>query len=83
MKLLQRFHSLISRGEHVRDPSEPVELVVVRGTTGPLTVARLREEGFDAAGYETNFGTGLASEYRILIPRGQQEPASAMLDSIL
>lgn len=83
MKLLQRFHSMISRGDDVRDPSEPVELVVVRAITGPLTVARLREEGFDAAGYETNFGTGLASEYRILVPRGQHEPASALLDSIL
>ena len=82
MKLLQKFYSLISRGEHVPDPSEPIELVVVRLTKGPMTVARLREKGFDAAGYETNFGTGLASEYRILIPRSQHEPASALLNDI-
>ncbi len=83
MTLLSRFHRMISRGDRVLDPSEPVELVVVRGTAGPMTVARLRDEGFDAAGYETNNGTGLASEYRILVPRNQHEPASALLDGII
>ena len=83
VKMLHKFRNMISRGERVPDPSEPVELVVVSGASGPMTVARLREEGFDAAGYETNAGTGLACEYRIFIPRGQREQATALLKSIL
>ena len=82
VKMLHKFHSMISRGQHVPDPNEPVELVVVRGTSGPMTVARLRDGGFDAVGYETNFGTGLACEYRILIPRRQLEPAAALLNTV-
>jgi hypothetical protein len=81
--LLSKLHRIISRGDRVVDASEPVELVVVRGTAGPMTVARLREQGFDAAGYETNNGTGLASEYRILIPRSQHATASLLLDDIM
>jgi len=65
MKIMQRFIELISRGEQP-DPDERVELIVVGGTSGPMTVARLRQDGFDAAGHEEfNVATKLASDYRI------------------
>ena len=69
-------------GDQTADPDEPVELVVVRGPSGPMTVARLQLDGFDAAGYETASWKGVGS-YRILVPRRQLEGASELLKSIL
>ena len=64
------------------DPDEPVELVVVRGPSGPMTVARLQADGFNAAGYETASWKGVGG-YRILVPRHQLQGASELLNSIL
>lgn len=83
MRILQKFYALISRGEPA-DPNEPVELVVVRATSGPMTIARLREDGFDATGHENfNVATKLTNDYRILVPRREIERATERLKSIL
>ncbi len=86
MGLRQKFLALISRGEPAppADPDEPVELIVVRGPTGPMTVARLREAGFDATGHETfNVGTKLSSDFRILVPRREVERATVTMQRFL
>ncbi len=83
MRFLQKFYALLSRGEPA-DPDERVELIVVRATSGPMTIARLREDGFDATGHESfNAGTKLTNDYRILVPRREVERASERLKSIL
>ena len=73
--------SIVNNGDS-SDPDEPVELVVVRAPSGPMTVARLQAEGFNAAGYETASWKGVGS-YRILVPRSQLLEASEMLKCIL
>ena len=83
MGIVQKFYALISKGEPA-DPDQPVELIVVRATSGPMTVARLREDGFDATGYEEfNPGTRLSSNYVIRVPRRELGRASARLKAIL
>ena len=83
MRIVQKFLGLISGGD-APDPDEPVELIVVRGTSGPMTVARLREDGFDASGHdEFNVATKLSSDYRILVPRRELEAANERLKQIL
>jgi hypothetical protein len=81
--ILQRFYAKISRGEPA-DPNELVELIVVRGASGPMTVARLREDGFDATGHEAyNVATKMSSDFRILVPRHEVERANERLKNIL
>ena len=47
--------------------------------SGPMTVASLRDSGFDATGAETfNIATDVLSDYRILVPRRQAAEASAL-----
>ena len=65
-------------------PDKPVELIVVRGPSGPMTVARLCEAGFDATGHETfNVATSLLSDYRILVPRREVERATLTMQRFL
>ena len=64
------------------DPDEPVELVVVRAPSGPMTVARLQAEGFHAAGYEIAAWKGVGG-YRILVPRRELQDATELLRGIL
>jgi hypothetical protein len=81
--IIQKFYALISKGEPA-DPEQPVELIVVRATSGPMTVARLRQDGFDATGYEEfNAGTKVAGQYVILVPRRELGRATARLKAIL
>ena len=78
-----RFYAMISQGEP-DDPDELIELILVRGPSGPMTVARLREDGFDARGHdEFNAGTKSTSNYRILVPRREFERANERLKAIL
>ena len=83
MGIVQKFYALISKGEPA-DPNEPVELIVVRGPSGPMTLATLREAGFNAAGHETyNVVARTATDFRILVPRHEVERATELLKTIL
>ena len=75
---------LLNRGKDPADPDEPVEVALVPIGSGPMTVATLRGEGFDATGNETfNVATNVLSDYRILVPRREVERATARLQAIL
>ena len=75
---------LLNRGGQPADPDEPVEVALVPIASGPMTVATLRGEGFDATGNETfNVATNLLSDYRILVPWREAEQATARLQKIL
>ena len=77
-------YKLLNRGTDAADPDEPVEVALVPIGSGPMTVATLRGEGFDATGSETfNIATNVLSDYRILVPRQQVERATARLQAIL
>lgn len=66
------------------NPDEPTEIGVTAIAFGPLAVARLREEGFDAVGHDAfNIVSNVASGYRIVVPQHQSEAATARLDQIL
>ncbi len=83
MKFFQKFYEVISRGEPA-DPDEPIELIVVPAASGPMTLARLREDGFDATGHENfNVATETTNHFRILVPRREFERASERLKGIL
>lgn len=74
----------LSRGDATADPDEPVEIALVPVSAGPMAVAALRDEGFDASGNETfNIATNVVSDYRIVVPRREAERASAQLQTIL
>ena len=69
MGILQKFYALISKGPPA-DPNQPVELIVVSGPSGPMTLATLREHGFTATGHETyNVLSRTTTNFRILVPR--------------
>jgi hypothetical protein len=75
---------LLNRGDVVADPDEPVEVALVPIGSGPMAVATLRGEGFDATGNETfNIASNVLSDYRILVPRREAERATARLSEIL
>jgi hypothetical protein len=77
-------YKLLNRGKDSADPDEPVEVALVPIGSGPMTVATLRGEGFDASGSETfNIATNVLSDYRILVPRKEVERATARLQAIL
>lgn len=81
--ILQKFNAKARRGNPV-DPDEPVELIVVNGASGPMTVARLREDGFDATGQESiNIATATSGDFLILVPRREVARANERLKSIL
>ena len=49
-----------------------------------MTVASLREAGFDASGAETfNIATNVLSDYRILVPRSQAAEATERFQDLL
>jgi hypothetical protein len=77
-------YRLLSRGGQAPDPNEPIEVALVPISAGPMAVATLRSEGFDAAGNETfNVVTNVLSDYRIVVPRRDAERATARLEAIL
>ncbi len=77
-------YKLLSRGATSQNPDELVEVALVPISAGPLAVATLRNEGFNATGNETfNIVTNVLSDYRILVPRHESERASARLQTIL
>jgi hypothetical protein len=77
-------YRLLNRGDATADPDEPVEIALVPVSTGPMAVATLRNEGFDATGNETfNIATNVLSDYRIFVPRRDAERAAARLQAIL
>ena len=84
MSIRDVVYRFLNRGHAVADPDEPVEIALVPVSAGPMAVATLRSEGFDASGNETfNIATNVLSDYRILVPRCEAERATARLPSIL
>jgi hypothetical protein len=84
MTLRQNIERLLSRGSFPENPDELVEIGLVPLGTGPMTVASLREAGFDATGAETfNIATDVLSDYRITVPRRQAVDAAASLHQLL
>ena len=84
MTLRQSIERLLSRGSFPADPDELVEIGLVPLGSGPMTVASLREAGFDASGAETfNIATDVLSDYRILAPRREAVDAAASLQNLL
>ncbi len=84
MSIRQVVQKLLNRGQGPADPDEPVEVALVPIGSGPMTVATLRNEGFDATGSETfNIATNVLSDYRILVPRREVEQVTARLQEIL
>jgi hypothetical protein len=84
MTIRQTIEKLLTRGSAPEDQEEPVEIALVPIGTGPMTVASLRESGFDATGAETfNIVTNVLSDYRILVPRRQAADATAKLQDLL
>ena len=84
MGIRQAIERLLNRGSFPENPDERVEIGLVPLPTGPMTVASLREEGFDASGAETfNVATDVLSDYRILVPRREAVEATARLQGLL
>ena len=84
MTLRQSIERLLSRGSFPENPDELVEIGLVPLGTGPMTVASLRDAGFDASGAETfNIATDVLSDYRITVPRRQAVDAAARLQDLL
>ena len=84
MSIRGAVYKLLNRGGGSQDPDEPIEVALVPIGAGPMTVATLRSEGFDASGDETfNIVTNVLSDYRILVPRREAERATALLQTIL
>jgi hypothetical protein len=84
MTIRQRIENLLTRGSAPDDPDSPVEIALVPIGAGPMTVASLREAGFEATGAESfNIVTDVLSDYRILVPRRQAVEASARLKDLL
>ncbi len=84
MTIRDKVLKLLNRGDESADPDEPVEVALVPIGAGPMAVATLRREGFDATGNETfNIVSNVLSDYRILVPRREAERATARLQEIL
>ncbi len=84
MSIRDAVYKLLNRGGGSQDPDEPIEIALVSVSAGPMTVATLRNEGFEASGNETfNIATNVLSDYRVLVPRREAEQATARLQSIL
>ncbi len=84
MTIRQAIEKLLTRGAAPADQDEPVEIALVPIGSGPMTVASLREAGFDATGAETfSIVTNVLSDYRILVPRHQAADATARLQDLL
>ena len=84
MTIRQTIERLLTRGSVAEDPDALVEIALVPIGTGPITVASLRESGFDATGAESfSIVTNVLSDYRILVPRAQAVEATARLQDLL
>jgi hypothetical protein len=84
MTIRQTIERLLTRGSVPDDPDSLIEIALVPISTGPMTVASLREAGFDASGAETfNIATNVLSDYRILVPRSQAAEATERLQDLL
>lgn len=84
MSWRERLSTLFLSGPIAEDPDEPVEIGVLPLAKGPVAVTLLMEAGFDAGGHDAfNIVTGVASGFRILVPRRQSEQAARFLDELL
>jgi hypothetical protein len=84
MTIRQTIEKLLTRGSVPEDPEALVEIALVPIGSGPMTVASLREAGFEATGAESfNIVTDVLSDYRILVPRRQAVDATAKLQDLL
>ncbi|MEY2400545.1 MAG: hypothetical protein QOJ08_656 [Ilumatobacteraceae bacterium] len=84
MTIRQTIEKLLTRGSAPEDPDALVEIALVPIGSGPMTVASLRESGFEATGAESfNIVTDVLSDYRILVPRRQAAEATARLQDLL
>jgi hypothetical protein len=84
MTIRETINRLLSGGDRTENPEELTEIAVVPIGTGPMTVAALREAGFDATGAPTfNIVTDVASDYRILVPRREAAAATTRLGDLL
>jgi hypothetical protein len=84
MTIRQTIEKLLTRGSAPEDPDALVEIALVPIGSGPMTVASLRDSGFEATGAESfNIVTDVLSDYRILVPRRQAAEATARLQDLL
>ena len=84
MTIRQTLEKLLTRGSAPEDPDALVEIALVPIGSGPMTVASLRDSGFEATGAESfNIVTDVLSDYRILVPRRQAVEATARLQDLL
>lgn len=75
---------LLERGVDNADPNEHVELIVLPISKGPMALSALQAAGIDAVGDDAySVITDLATNFRILVPRGQVAQANAILDDAL
>ena len=82
MSLRAKFFAWLSRGDP-GDPAELLEITRLPIAGGPLTVAALRDAGFSAVGEEAfNIVTRTASDYRVLVPRGEADRALEFLGQL-
>ena len=83
MNIREVIGRLLSRGDVAQDPDELIEIAVVPLATGPMSIETLRAEGFSATGAPTyNVGTGVASDYRVLVPRREAPDAMTRLEQL-
>lgn len=83
VSIRETIERLLSRGDAQQDPDELIELAVVPLATGPMIVDALRADGLNAGGAPTyNVATGVASDYRVLVPRRQAEEAARRLERL-
>lgn len=80
MKIIERLAGLLGRGAADPDPDAFVEVARLPLHLGPMTLDRLRDEGFTAMGEEVfNVVTRSTTDYRILVPRHEADAALAAL----
>ena len=83
MSIREALGRLLNRGDFPQDPDELIEIAIVQLPTGPMSVEALRNADFHASGAPTyNIATGIASDYRILVPRHEAAAATRHLQSI-
>ncbi len=81
MGLRASLFKMLNRGSAEADPDEVIEIANVPLPSGPMTVASLCREGFDAVGVEAFSVTSKTlNRYSIMVPRRQAADATAKLD---
>lgn len=83
VSIRETIERILSRGDAQQDPDELIELAVVPLATGPMIVEALRADGFNAGGAPTyNVATGVASDFRVLVPRREVDDATRRLEQL-